>query len=79
MPPHLILFGLVVMIALVVAFLLQPAFFLAVLVVAIGALLLILYHGEPHALGAGIFLIVIGVALGFVAQGHALSLELVHR
>lgn len=70
--------AIVVLITLGVIFLLAPAFFLAGLLILAGLVILIVFKAHPHGLTAGVVVIVIGAALGFLAQGQQLGLALVH-
>lgn len=70
--------ALVALIVLAVVFLLAPAFFLSLMLIIAGLVVLVVFRAHPWGLALGFVVLILGFALGVLAQGQGLSLALVH-
>lgn len=75
-PIWAVIIGVFLAVILAIVFVLAPAFFIALLIVIAGMMVLVLRR-TPWGTGVGVALIVIGAALALLAQGQALSIAIV--
>ena len=74
----LAILALIGFIVLAVTFLLEPAFFLSLVLILAGVIVLVIYRVHPYGIFLGVTLIILAVVLALFAQAQQLSLSLVH-